>query len=383
MKNSLFIALFVLAFASCRKQTQIQLEISNSPEQEVYLEKYNLDTFQVVDTATLQEGKIQFSLPEDEEQLFRLRFSLGKYLFVSHSPGDRRIEVLGDWDQFDNIQFQGSQASQNLQDLLLKLREFASEQNAYLLVVDRLQKEKGKDSLLEDAQSKMTQNAAELTKYVEEYIQNSPYLLNKLFAINLLNSDIEQDFLHTELAELKRNYPNSKILENTIQKMQAKYDWDNFDTEPSEAHSEANSSLSKQAVEITGKTPEGKDIKLSDYRGRYVLVDFWASWCPPCRAQNPALVEVYNKHKSDSFDIFGISLDKDAQSWKKAIADDHLEWEHSSELKGWQAISARDYKVESIPTNFLINPEGEIIAEDLSPAQLDRRLGEIFAVARM
>lgn len=125
-------------------------------------------------------------------------------------------------------------------------------------------------------------------------------------------------------------------------------------------------------------TPDGKTVALADYRGKYVLIDFWASWCGPCRAENPALIKAYNQFKGRSFDIIGVSLDdeKGREKWLKAIQDDQLTWTQVSDLKGTQNEAAQRYHVRSIPQNFLIDPSGKIIAFNLRGEELQATLAK-------
>ena len=132
------------------------------------------------------------------------------------------------------------------------------------------------------------------------------------------------------------------------------------------------------APDFSQKTPEGEELKLSDLKGKVVLLDFWASWCGPCRRENPNVVRVYNKYKDKGFDILGVSLDKTKDRWLKAIEDDGLTWHHVSDLKGWQNKVAQAYGVSSIPHTVLLDEEGKIIATKLRAHTLEAKLREIF-----
>ncbi len=136
--------------------------------------------------------------------------------------------------------------------------------------------------------------------------------------------------------------------------------------------------IGKKATDFTMNDTEGNPVTLSSLYGKYLLIDFWAAWCSPCRAENPNLVATYNKYKAKGFQILGVSFDKTKNDWLKAIKDDHLTWLQVSDLKGWGNEAGKLYGIGSIPSNVLLDPDGIIIAKGLRGDDLNNKLKEIF-----
>lgn len=141
---------------------------------------------------------------------------------------------------------------------------------------------------------------------------------------------------------------------------------------------DAKTGKGKVAPAISMTDKDGKIVKLSDFKGKYVLIDFWASWCGPCRKENPNVVAAYKKYHDKGFEVLGISLDSKKDAWLKAIEADGLSWTHVSELKGWQNTAATEYGVKAVPASFLIDPNGKVVGKDLRGEELNKTLAQLF-----
>ncbi len=138
-------------------------------------------------------------------------------------------------------------------------------------------------------------------------------------------------------------------------------------------------SVGHAAPDFTLIDSDNKPVKLSDYKGKYVMLDFWASWCAPCRQENPNVVKAYAKYKDKGLNILGITLDEDRKPWLAAVAADKLTWRHAAEFKRFEGPTVKEYKVEAIPSNFIIDPQGVIVAKNIAGTQLEEFLSKTFS----
>jgi peroxiredoxin len=136
--------------------------------------------------------------------------------------------------------------------------------------------------------------------------------------------------------------------------------------------------IGQPAPEIALPDTNGKVVKLSSFKGKYVLVDFWAKWCGPCRQENPNVVRVFNKYKDKGFTVLGVSLDSKKEDWLQAIQQDGLTWTHISDLKRWQSEAAKTYNITGIPFSVLVDPKGIIVDKNLRGPALEKRLVELL-----
>ena len=170
-------------------------------------------------------------------------------------------------------------------------------------------------------------------------------------------SDVEP--LYNELDPFIQNSPKGKEIKKMI---------DTY----------AKVAIGKPAPDITQYTPDSSQLSLSSLKGKYVLIDFWASWCGPCRRENPNVVAAYKQFKDKGFTVFGVSYDTNKGRWKKAISDDHLDWNQVSDLQGWQNSTSGEYGIKAIPSNVLVDKNGVIIAKNIFGDKLTDKLKEVL-----
>ena len=189
-------------------------------------------------------------------------------------------------------------------------------------------------------------------------------LYNLLQDANLIDKDKNLDLFNVSLQKFKSSWPNysyTKELDAIVTKMKV-------------------TAIGQMAPEIALPNTDGQVVKLSSLRGKYVLIDFWAKWCGPCRRENPNVVKAYHRFKSKGFEVYGVSLDKNKEDWLKAIKEDGLVWTHVSDLKYFDNQAARDYNVSGIPLSILLDKEGRIIAKNLRGPALEKKLEEVLGL---
>ena len=218
----------------------------------------------------------------------------------------------------------------------------------------------------EDAVKEIQKKALELetnhANKVKSTINSMDGSFAALAAIGMLNPRNDFSYIDSLVNKLDEKYPNTQMivgLKQELEEMRAL-------------------SIGQPAPEISLPNPEGEVVNLSDLRGKYVLIDFWAAWCKPCREENPNVVRLYNEYKDKGFEVYGVSLDRSKDAWVEAIAADNLTWTHVSDLKYFNSEAASLYKINAIPATYMVDPEGKIIGKDLRGPSLENKLKEIF-----
>ena len=273
------------------------------------------------------------------------------------------------WDKKGN---QSNWVNQVLEGLYPSLRQVVEQKSAYeaLMVNDK----KNADALVSQSQGKVS---SVVQKYQNEYKEIDSYLSSRLK--DAIKSN-KQDICVLMFLDIFPREQNAELHKEVITALHDKYPEHLI---VKDRWGYMNSPASKVAIgaiapELEFPDPEGKMRKLSDLRGKVVLLDFWASWCGPCRRENPNVTRIYSQYHDKGFEVFSVSLDSDAASWKRAIEADKLVWpNHVSDLKKWQSQAAAIYGVRSIPSTFLLDKEGRIVQRDLRGADLERAVKQL------
>lgn len=384
MKKLLFLALIVSSiFISCEEQERdtylLKGTIEGLQNEQLILEFLTFNNNTKIDTAQTDEsGNYSFEGKVAEPGYYRI-MSGQKFWLLFLDNKKVTFNANANDPKLKEVSVEGYERGQKFQEAI----EFVSGQQNKVEEISmrfqQLQQQQASQEQLMQVQMEFQGLDQEIKKNLKAYIESVEDPLISLYLLSSFNlqDNEERDFVKSKMQAITAAVPNSVYVKEYTDKI--------VQMENALAEQKAMEAATKkvdigvEAPEIVQKNPKGQDLRLSDLRGQVVLVDFWASWCKPCRIENPNLVKAYNKYKNQGFTIFSVSLDKDRNAWLQAIEQDNLTWEyHTSDLKFWQNAAAQLYGVNSIPAAFLLDREGKIVGKNLRGAQLEEKIKEVI-----
>lgn len=364
MKKLIYLSIALFGLYSCGTEDDSSYNINGTitgmEDQTVYLEKPDEKDITGVDSTESKDGTFSFTGKIDAPMQYYVTFeNLDAEITFFNEASD--ITLTGDIDSLQKLAVKGSESQAVFEKYQQRLNQIREQQ---------------REIYYQYQEAKSANNEQEMALYEGQYM-----------SLDSVRNEYSDKFID--------EHPESPVSAFIAMRLSYTYDLQRLEEVVSNFDSTLEGSfyvqqlkdriakLRKTAVgepapDFTMDNPEGEPIDLSDFRGKYVLLDFWAAWCSPCRAENPNVVEAYQKYKDEGFTVFGVSLDNNKEDWLKAIEKDNLTWKHVSDLKGWDNAASNLYGVRSIPQNYLLDEEGVIVAKNLRGEELHEKLEEIF-----
>jgi peroxiredoxin len=373
------------------KQFKVSGTLTNSKAKKIYLEEIPMASMQrtVVDSSTISgDGKYKLKASASTDLVYTLRLDQNNFPAITIVNDTNSIVVNASFtdagnEYVDKYEVIGSPASLQFKDFVTgfgnKLMELY---NADKKAMDASKKNEQSTPATKDSISRaqLTESLKSFTSTAIDKASNpalAMYILSYYQTTNNQNgylqlAPINDDEVYELVSKIAAKFPANKTVVSIKEQFEIQK------KRQQEQFAQEQQWIGKPAPEIEMQDPSGKTIALSSFKGKYVLVDFWASWCRPCREENPNVVSAFQKFRNKNFTILGVSLDKNKEAWTKAIMKDGLTWAHISDLQEWYSPVVSIYGIQGIPFNVLVDPKGNIIAKNLRGSELHEKLAEVL-----
>ena len=368
LKNYLSVAALILVLVGCSttepEGVKILGLVRNPISNELaFVEKLNGSQVEIVDTLDVDgEGVFTSYVKVNEPSFLRINFYNRQYLNLILTGEEEEINLAVDGDRNDGISVvEGSQDTKLLEAIEAaeeKLRNDESTLNQQAIQA-RMNGDRHQEGVIRARYRKVNE---ENKKALKNQIRAAIPSLAALYGVNYLDVESNLPFIDSLLAQYSGSTSKHPFAVSLA----------------SRANEIRRLAVGALAPEIELPDPNGDMVSLSSLKGNYVLIDFWAAWCRPCRRENPNVVKLYEQYEGQNFEILGVSLDRTKEAWVKAIEQDGLSWKHVSDLSYFNSVAAQAYRIRSIPSTYLIGPDGKIIAKGLRGSSLRTKLAEIF-----
>lgn len=375
MRKLIFPLFALLALASCQSENTVEISgtyVAGAGKSLVLKHSINNKQSTLDSVVVKENGKFSIEFPFEGLDFVTLSDLENTYVLLAKSGEE--IEIDFGNNLYEVNRFKGPLSSEKFQEVNLRTITLNQER-------EKLNKRFQQGELSqEEAMAEYNAINESWQDYARSFVDQNPSSPAILAVLSAFHPIEDIDIYRQSVTALKPVMGQSDYVKRLEQQLlQNEAQAAQYERQKKiEAEREKLLGVGKEAPEIALPDPNGKEIKLSSLKGKYVLVDFWASWCKPCRAENPNVVAAYKKYKNKGFEILSVSLDKSKGAWTNAIAADNMNWKHVSDLKFWNSEAAQTYGVNSIPFTLLLDPEGKIVAKNLRGPALHNKLEELL-----